>query len=169
MPSMRLSPRAVLGGCALIGAAALAAAVVSQHAFGFEPCSWCVLQRLIVLLLILVCAAGALMGTRERPRRWPAWGALPLALSGLGAALWQHFVAAVSADCRLTLADRIIGGLHLADVWPSMFEATARCDEANLPMLGVPYAIWSAVLFLLIAIASALAARYRPNHMFLQS
>jgi disulfide bond formation protein DsbB len=50
-----------------------------------------------------------------------------------------------------------------------MFEATARCDEANLPMLGVPYAIWSAVLFLLIAIASALAARYRPNHMFLQS
>ena len=110
---MRLSPRAVLGGCALIGAAALAAAVVSQHAFGFEPCSWCVLQRLIVLLLILVCAAGALMGTRERPRRWPAWGAFPLALSGLGAALWQHFVAASSSSCNLTLADRIVSGLRL--------------------------------------------------------
>jgi disulfide bond formation protein DsbB len=169
MPLMRLSPRAILGGCALIGAAALAAAVISQHAFGFEPCSWCILQRLILLLLILVCAAGAIAGTRERPRRWPALLALPIALCGLGSALWQHFVAARSSDCKLTLADRVVGGLHLGDAWPWMFEATARCDEANLPMLGLPYALWSAALFVLIAFGSALAARYRSNHMFLQS
>ena len=36
-----------------------------------------------------------------------------LALSGIAAALWQHFVAAKSASCNLTLADKIISGLRL--------------------------------------------------------
>lgn len=169
MRQMRLSPRAVLGGCALVGAAALAAAFISQHAFGFEPCAWCVLQRLILLLLVTLCGVAAVLGSRERPSRWPALAAIGLALCGLAAALWQHFVAARSNDCRLTLADRIVGGVHLPELWPAMFEATARCDEANLPMLGVPYSLWSATLFLVLMLACGLATRLRPNPMFLHS
>jgi len=39
--------------------------------------------------------------------------ALLLATAGLGAALWQYFVAARSASCNLTLADRIVNATGL--------------------------------------------------------
>ena len=38
---------------------------------------------------------------------------LGLSLAGIAAALWQHFVAAASESCNLTLAEKIISGLGL--------------------------------------------------------
>jgi ribose/xylose/arabinose/galactoside ABC-type transport system permease subunit len=35
---------------------------------------------------------------------------------------------------------------------------TARCDEANAPLLGVPFALWGAALFVVTAALSGLAA-----------
>jgi disulfide bond formation protein DsbB len=68
-------------------------------------------------------------------------------------ALWQHFVAAASASCKLTLADRILQGLGLFELAPDVFVPTASCADAAVNMLGVPYAFWSMGLFLLCAVA----------------
>lgn len=137
---------------------AVLAALVSQHAFAMEPCPWCILQRLIFLLVGIAASMGVV--TRSRPARTSV-AALGIALSiaGLAAALWQQFVAAKSASCNLTLADRIIGATQLDRLVPDVFEARASCADAAVNLLGVPYAIWSAIAFVALALLLVAAAR----------
>lgn len=86
---------------------------------------------------------------------------LLLALAGTAAALYQHFVAAKLPSCDLTLADRIISGLGL-DAWqPEVFEVRASCAEAAVSLLGVPFELWSAALFVLLGAAAVRLAQAR--------
>ncbi len=148
----------LLGGVALAGIAAVAVALVSQHVFGMEPCPWCVFQRLILLIIALVCLVA--LPWRGRAARVVAAGlGSVLALVGMAAALWQHFVAARSDSCAVSLADRIVSGLHLDTLWPDVFFAGAGCADATANLLGVPFPFWSFGLFALIGAACALAIR----------
>lgn len=146
---------------AFVAAAAfggVAAALASQHVYAMEPCAWCVLQRLIFLLIGAVALVGLVW--RSAPgRRVVAGLALLLAAAGLASAAWQHFVAARSASCNLTLADRIVAATGLDGLLPDVFSARANCAEAAVDLLGVPYAFWSAALFLVIVVALARAWR----------
>jgi protein dithiol:quinone oxidoreductase len=136
-----------MGATALAAVVAVAAAWVSQHVFNMQPCPWCVLQRLLFLALAGVCAVG--FWWRHRMVSWVcAVLGLDLALCGMAAAWWQHFHAAASLSCNLTLADKIISRwLHLDALLPQLFEARASCAEAAVNLLGVPYAFWSLALF----------------------
>ena len=142
-----------LGGVALACLAAVALALVTQHGFDMQPCPWCVLQRLIFVAIALVCGVGLLWRSTVG-RRVAAALALLLALCGVAAALWQHFRAAASASCNLTLADRIVSGwLQLDSLLPDVFAPRASCADAAVNLLGVPYDFWSLALFGLIALA----------------
>ena len=139
---------------------AVAAALVSQHEYGMEPCPWCVLQRLVFLAI----GAFALLGLvwhAATGRRIAASFALLLAGAGIAAALWQHFAAAKSASCNLTLADRIMNWTGLNAMLPSVFEARANCADAAVSLFGVPYDFWSAGLFIVIAILMIASLRRR--------
>jgi disulfide bond formation protein DsbB len=149
----------LLGLVALASFGGVAAALVSQHVYGMEPCAWCVLQRLVFLAIGAFAVLGLLWP--ERLGRLAAVVALLLALSGLAAALWQHFVAAASASCNLTLADRIVSATTLDSVLPDVFAARANCAEAAVDLLGVPYAFWAAALFVLCVLAMLRALRRR--------
>ncbi|HEY2561909.1 MAG TPA: disulfide bond formation protein B [Caldimonas sp.] len=131
---------------------AVAAALVSQHAFAMEPCPWCILQRLL-FLAIGVCALLGLVWRRVVGSRVAAGLALLLAAGGIAAAFWQQLVAAKSASCNLTLAERIVGATQLDQMLPSVFEARASCADAAVSLLGVPYAYWSAAAFAVCAVA----------------
>ncbi len=141
----------LFGFVAVASVGAVVAALVSQHAFGMEPCSWCILQRIIFLAI----AAFALLGIVWRG---PAGGrvagtfALLLAGCGVAAALWQQLVAAKSASCNLTLADRIVTATQLDRLLPDGFEARATCAEAAVSLFGVPYPYWSALAFVFLAV-----------------
>jgi disulfide bond formation protein DsbB len=139
--------------------AAVGAALVSQHVFGMQPCPWCVLQRVIFLAIAIACFVGLLW--RSAVGRAVAGGlGLLLALCGMAAALWQHFQAAESASCNLTLADRIVSGwLGLDSLLPDVFSPRASCADAAVNLLGVPYDFWSLALFVLIALALAAGMR----------
>jgi protein dithiol:quinone oxidoreductase len=141
---------------------AVAAALVSQHVFDMQPCPWCVLQRLIFVALAMVAVLGLLWRSRLGRRVASATGVV-LAALGAAAALWQHAVAAKSASCNLTLADRIISGLQLDALLPHVFAATASCADAAVPLFGLPYEYWSLGLFgaLGIALVTALTQRAR--------
>jgi disulfide bond formation protein DsbB len=148
----RGSTTALFALVALATLGGVAAALVSQHVYAMEPCPWCVLQRLIFLAI----GAFALLGLAWRSpagSRVAGTFALLLAASGLAAALWQHLVAAKSASCNLTLADRIIGRTGLDSLLPDVFAARASCADAAVDLLGVPYAYWAAALFALCALA----------------
>jgi disulfide bond formation protein DsbB len=151
----------VLAGSALLGVAAVAAAVWTQVALNMQPCPWCILQRVIFLAIALAAVIGMLWRS-ALGRRVGAALALALAGCGAAAALWQHFVAASSASCNLTLADRIVGALGLDARWPQLFMATATCADAKVDLLGVPFEFWSLGLFVLLA-AAAVAVLIRPR------
>ncbi len=144
------NPGLLLAGVALACLAAVAAALVSQHVFDMQPCPWCVLQRVIYLAIALACGLGLLW--RSLVGRLVSAGfALLLAALGIAAALWQHFQAAASASCNLTLADKIVSGfLHLDSLLPDVFSPRASCADAAVNLLGVPYDFWSLALFLAI-------------------
>ena len=157
-------PRTVLLWVAGAGLAAIGAALVSQHVFDMQPCPWCVLQRAVFAAITLAALAGA-----WAPQRLAQAGALLatglLALGGMAAALWQHFVAKSSSSCNLTLADRIISGLQLDALAPEVFAPRASCADAAVDLLGLPYEFWSLGLFVAIAAAVswALARSLAPS------
>jgi disulfide bond formation protein DsbB len=138
---------------AVASLASVVAALVSQHVYGMEPCPWCVLQRLIFVVIAIVAAVGIYW--RSNAGRWTIGvGTMALADAGIAAALWQHFVAAKSDSCNLTLADRIVGGLKLDSLLPDVFSPRANCADAAVNLLGVPYEFWSLALYLLISLAA---------------
>ncbi len=141
--------RALLAGIAGLSLAAIGAALVSQHGFDMQPCPWCVLQRLIFLLIALVALAG-LAWRSVLGQRCAAVTLLLLGGAGIAAVLWQHFVAASSLSCKLTLADRIMNGSGLPSLLPDVFEARASCADAAVNLLGLPYEFWGLALFLAI-------------------
>jgi protein dithiol:quinone oxidoreductase len=145
----------------LVSLAAVGAALVSQHMFDMQPCPWCVLQRVIFLAIAIACAIG--YAWRHTTGRVVAAGlSLLFALCGIAAALWQHFEAAASASCNLTLADKITSQwLQLDSLAPEIFSARASCADAAVNLFGLPYDFWSLGLFILIAVAMLrlLAAR----------
>jgi protein dithiol:quinone oxidoreductase len=131
--------------------AAVGIALVSQHVYGMQPCPWCVLQRLVFVAIAIACAIGL------AARRLGSALALLLALGGSAAALWQHFVAAASDSCKLTLADRIVSGLSLDSLLPEVFQARATCADAAVALAGLPYEFWSLALFVLLGAAATAA------------
>ena len=144
---------------ALACVAAVGAALVSQHVFDMQPCPWCVLQRVIYLAIALACGLG-LVWRGATGRRVAAGLGLLLALAGVAAALWQHFQAATSASCKLTLADKIVSGwLQLDSLWPDVFSARASCADAAVSLLGVSYDLWSLALFIGVGLALLMVLR----------
>jgi len=132
---------------------AVGLAMFLQHGMGMEPCAWCTFQRLLYIILGVFALGAFLMWSSSAlvAKILTALGVIT-GIGGVAAALWQNFVAAGDFSCALTLADNVITGLKLNELMPWMFEATAMCDEANLPMLGVPFSIWSATLFGLLSL-----------------
>jgi disulfide bond formation protein DsbB len=136
---------------AIVCFAAVAGALYAQQVYDMRPCPWCILQRVIYLLIGLVClGAVALRGVRK------PLVAVVLLLAGLGvaSAVYQHVVAAKQFSCDLTLADRILTALRVESLLPPLFQVTASCAEAAATVFGVPFEYWSLALFAMIAAVS---------------
>ena len=146
------APRLLLA-IALLSLAAVGAALVSQHRFDMQPCPWCVLQRLI-FVLIAVVAFGGLAWRSATGRRAVALTLLLLCGVGIAAALWQHFVAAATNSCAMTLADKALAFTRLDGLLPEVFQPRASCADAAVDLLGMPYEFWSLALFVLIEAAA---------------
>ncbi len=145
-----LTPARLLAAGIVVPLAAVGLALVTQHVFGMQPCPWCVLQRLIfvaISLAALLGLAGHLMRLFIVRRLGAALIGL-LALGGIAAALWQHFVASSSTSCNLTVADRIVSGVGVDALWPEVFAPYASCADAAAKLLGVPYEFYSLTLFI---------------------
>jgi protein dithiol:quinone oxidoreductase len=140
--------------------AVVALALVLQHGFDMKPCAWCTFQRLIYLVLgVLFLIASRVVMARNPNLKSGVGLALVaelLAAGGLWASLHQHFVASASASCDLTLADRVVMSVDLDKLLPWLFKASASCDQANVPLLGLPFALWSALAFAILMLIALL-------------
>jgi disulfide bond formation protein DsbB len=140
--------------------AAVGAAYWTQHHLDMQPCPWCILQRMQLLVLAGLGLLIALLPSRLLQRVLSVL-VVALAMSGVAAALWQHFVAAKSNSCALTLADRILTWTALDQRWPELFEVRATCADAAANLLNVPYEFWSLALFALVGVWALTSAMRR--------
>ena len=145
--------RTLLAALVLLPLLAVAAALYTQYRMDMMPCAWCVLQRLMLVLVALAGLLGLLLPGAAL-RRAAAALALLAALGGITAALWQHFVANASASCAMSLADKLMGATGLDSRFPEVFAAYASCADAKVNLLGLPYEFWSLGLFVLLALAA---------------
>ena len=82
--SARAQPRGLLPiGIAALCVAGVAAALVSQHVFDMQPCPWCVLQRLI---FVVIAALALLIAVWPSSAARRAGGAVIVLLAVAGAA-----------------------------------------------------------------------------------
>src|SRR5690625_4507507 len=159
----RLSQRSLII-IILLSLAALIIALLSQHVGGMRPCAWCVFQRLILLVIILIALFGVLSG-----KVW-IWATgianavvTTLGLAGVLAAWYQYSVAAVQFSCEQTFADRFMTGTGLDAALPSLFGIYATCMDARVNLLGIEYALWALGLFVVIT-ALGLAGVFNSFH-----
>lgn len=157
----------LLGWVSVACVAAVVFALVAQHGFGMQPCPWCTLQRLIYLVMAVTAALGWLVGRSRTKLAGTVAAVLAIVTAVLGgtgvaSALHQHFVAAQTASCAFTFADKLLMQTGLDEALPSVFQATASCSEASVSLLGVPFAFWSLALFVLVILACLAAIRRAP-------
>ncbi|MBP6017975.1 MAG: disulfide bond formation protein B [Burkholderiaceae bacterium] len=156
---MKSRPIVVLNAIAILCVTAVVIALISQHAFDMRPCAWCVFQRLIFLLIAVVCWLTAMTG-----RHWPTAiriGGILVTLLGVGgiaAAWYQYSVASVLFSCDQTFADRFMTGSGLDAGLPWIFGIFATCMDAKVDLLGLEYALWSMGLFIVVAVAGGALA-----------
>jgi disulfide bond formation protein DsbB len=155
-------PAQALAAIFFTSLAAVAAALVAQHAFGVKPCPWCVMQRGVFLLIALVAGLSWLLKGMRPLRSAGLLLTAVLGVAGLAAAAFQHEVASKLASCDMTLADRLLTALDLENLLPSVFMVTASCSEAAAyRLLGLPYEVWSGLLFAAISIVCLIALKKR--------
>ena len=146
-------PRQWFGAMALACFASVGAALVAQHGYDMRPCPWCILQRVLFVAVGLLALIGVFVRARGTQVSAAA-ASLLLAVAAIGAALQQHFVAARSSSCGLTLADAIVSGLRLDSAMPAIFGVTASCADAAVDVFGIPFEFWSIALSALLVTAS---------------
>lgn len=146
----------IFSAISLVSLAALGIALVSQHVFDMRPCAWCVLQRLILIVIAVVCGLSALM-QRFCPIVANVGAGLSalLGIGGILAAWYQYSVASQMFSCDLTFADRFMTASGLDASLPWIFGIFASCMDAKVTLLGVEYALWGVGLFALITVLSS--------------
>lgn len=159
MPSP--SPRSIAGLILLASLGAFAAALVAQHVHGLQPCPWCILQRLILAVLAVAALVVWLLPRRAVVQTGAGLMVLA-ALAGAASAIYQNRVASKSLSCDLSLAEQVIGALRVDKLMPEIFEVRASCADAAVAVLGVPFELWTALLFVVLGTAAAWIAT-RPS------
>lgn len=153
-----MSWRRCLLGIAALCVGSVAVALAGQYLYDVRPCPWCILQRFIFIVIAMVAMIAAVADAASARRFFS--GLIVLLAGAAGAsALYQHFVAAKSASCNLSLADRIITALRLETLVPDLFAVTAACGDPAKSLLGLPFEVWSLLLSLVVAATAIYAMR----------
>jgi disulfide bond formation protein DsbB len=140
----------ILSAIGLISFCGVCLALISQYVFDMPPCAWCVFQRLIYLTISAMCLAGVVgQPSRSRISVFAAI-VLALCLGGVTAAWYQANVAAQAFSCAQTFADQVMTQSGLDATMPWLFGIFASCMDAKVTVLGLEYAYWSLILFMLL-------------------
>ena len=160
---MKFTQQKLLNLIALICLASVAFALFSQHVLGMLPCAWCVLQRLIFIVIAIICLLVNFSASIIYQKLLTLVAAA-LSISGITAAWYQYSVASLSFSCDMTFADVFMSrqtGLDSAIPW--LFGIYATCMDAAVDLFGVEYALWALLLFAALSIVLLLSLFKKSN------
>ena len=142
----------------LVCVALMGIALYLEHIVGLVPCPLCVIQRVLVILIGLVCLAALIHHPRaEGPARRPVAarvygaGVSIFALLGAGVAgrqVWlQHQPSDQLPSCLPSL-DYMLDVLPLQDIMRMLFSGTADCAKVDWTFLGLSIAEGTLLAFI---------------------
>ena len=155
------SNRQIFSLIAILAVVAVGIALTTQHVLGMHPCVWCVFQRLVCILI----AFSALIGVIFTNRPMQAMSALLVvgwSIVGVSAAVAQRQAVLAQDSCALSIADKVMTWTGLDVSIPAVFEPQATCVDAAADLFGVPYEIWTLLLFVFLGLL-ALVALFKPK------
>ncbi len=142
-------PRHMLLLIATYSVACVGIAYYLQHYLNIAPCSWCVMQRYVFLMIATCCLVGWALPTPQIPSVF----ALLFSLSGLGLSGWQIWTSArPSLTCGADVLEDALNHFVTARWFPSMFAARGSCAQEKV-ILGLTTPQWAIVAFLLVSLA----------------
>ncbi|MEN3278676.1 MAG: protein dithiol:quinone oxidoreductase [Massilia sp.] len=142
--------RSALLAIALISFALIGVALYLQHAKDMLPCPLCVIQRYLFLGVGIAALGGAL----SDKIRAGAAVALLAALGGLGVAGRHLYVLANPGfSCGIDPMETALNKIPTANLMPWLFRAEGLCENAGDTIVGLSVPQWSAVWFVLLALA----------------
>lgn len=138
--------------------ALMGAALYLEHIVGLEPCPLCIIQRVLLILVGLVCLVALIHHPRARP---PAERAVAARLYGAGVAFFALLGVAVAGrqvwlqhqpsdqlpSCLPSL-DYMIDVLPLQDIMRMLFSGTADCAKVDWTFLGLSIAEGTLLAFI---------------------
>lgn len=152
-----MSSRASLLLTGLAGLVAVLASLFSDHILGWRPCYLCVTQRTLFAGVAVIGLLGAMLPPASR---LPSLGLVSLlALTGVATAGGQVYIQ-LNADklaCSGGAPNLLEASVEwLAEHLGSFFQVTGFCSDPY-PVLGIPMAGWSVMLFGAICLVAALS------------
>lgn len=141
----------------------LAFALISQHIAGMRPCAWCVFQRLILIMLGATSLVAAIVNHKKTLTKTMSLVSVALSVGGILAAWYQYSVASQQFSCAQTFADKFMVNSGLDAYIPWLFGIYATCMDARVNLLGVEYAVWSGLLFLILLLLNLFALKIRKT------
>lgn len=146
---MGVRATSVLAAALCITAVAVAEGL--QVAWDLQPCTMCILQRYVFLALAMVFAVRA--GLTPRHQAATRWLVTSLAVVGVLASVKIRWAMRHQGEtCGRDAVAAFLNDLPTATQWPALFEATGVCGDPVPPVMGVPFYLWSVILFTLLLV-----------------
>jgi disulfide bond formation protein DsbB len=127
-----------------------------QHGLGLDPCPWCVVQRVGVIVVGLIALTAALH--RPGPIGTVVYSTLGViaAAAGAAAAVYHVYLQADperAAKCVGSPVERILDQLDIGSWSPPLLQYGGPCTLKPWSFLGLSIPEWSLVWFVLLAAA----------------
>ena len=142
----------LFAGCVAV----LGVALYLQHAYNLDPCPWCIVQRMIFILIGMIALTGAL----HRPHAFgvTAYATVIglLSMSGIAAATYHIYLQsdpARAAKCAGSMVERLLDLTGLGSIIPPLFQYDGPCTLKPWAMLGLSIPEWSLVAYVMMLIA----------------
>ncbi|MBU2711883.1 disulfide bond formation protein B [Zooshikella harenae] len=126
-------------------------ALFFQHGLGLEPCPLCIVQRVIVITLGIICLLASIHNPGNTGYRIYAGLSALIAGTGIGIASRQVWLQSLPPDqvpeCAPPL-DVLIDMLPWQELLTVLFTGTGDCAEVQWTFLGLSIPGWSLIAFI---------------------
>lgn len=139
---------AILGFLACTGL--IITALYFQHRLGMEPCPLCILQRVAIFALGLICLLTAIFNPRGLVQRLAGLLILIAAAAGGAVAARHVWLQGLPADQVPTCGpglDYMLDAFPLAETLTMILQGSGECAEVSWRLLGLTMPAWMLVVF----------------------
>jgi disulfide bond formation protein DsbB len=153
---MKSGKRLILLLIFLICTSVIGYALYLQLVINLLPCPLCIAQRIAYWLVGLTAFFAFIHNSRGLSRQIYCSLIAIFSLIGLSLAIRHSWLIRYpeAFECGISVEERFLNTLSIANWWPSMFEANGDCADVKWEFMSLTISDWSAIFFILFLITA---------------